>query len=79
MTDDKYLNEINTLLSSIIHNDDLELSFADSAETVEGWDSLAHIHLILGIEKKFDIKFSITDTMGLQNISELIELIKSKV
>lgn len=79
MTDDKYLNEINTLLSSIIHNEDLELSFDDSADTVEGWDSLAHIHLILGIEKKFNIKFSITDTMGLQNISELIELIKSKV
>ena len=57
MTDEMYLNEINSLLSSIIHNDDLDLSFDDSADTVEGWDSLAHIHLILGIEKNLISNF----------------------
>jgi len=29
-----------------------------SVDTVESWDSLAHLNLILAIEERFDISFS---------------------
>ena len=36
--------------------DDEDLTFeADSMEPIQGWDSLAHVQLMLGIEDEFDV------------------------
>jgi acyl carrier protein len=51
-----------------------ELSAAD----VEGWDSLAHIRLILTIEKAFKIKFSTLEISKAGNVGDLVALIKAR-
>ena len=42
------------------------------------WDSLAHLNLLLLIEKKFKIKFSIDEMTSLKKISQIINKIKKK-
>jgi acyl carrier protein len=49
-----------------------------SAKDVDGWDSLTHIRLILTIEKAFKIKFSTSEIGKLQNVGELVALIKAR-
>ena len=48
-----------------------------SAKDVDGWDSLTHIRLILTIEKKFKTKFSTTEIGKLDNVGDLVALIKA--
>ena len=54
-----------------------------SAEDVEGWDSIAHINLIVSIEKQFGIKFAMAEIAGLQekgqNVCGLLRLIEKKL
>jgi len=38
-----------------------------SVDTVESWDSLAHLNLILAIEERFDISFSEDQTVEVLN------------
>jgi acyl carrier protein len=45
---------------------------------VDGWDSLAHIRLLLTIERKFQIKFSAPEVGGLQTVGDLVSLIERK-
>jgi acyl carrier protein len=47
-----------------------------SAENVEGWDSVTHVRLILTVEKSFKIKISVSEIGKLQNVGELVALIK---
>ena len=47
-----------------------------TAKDVDGWDSLTHIRLILTVEKVFGIKFSTSEIGKLENVGDLVELIK---
>jgi acyl carrier protein len=49
-----------------------------SAKDVDGWDSLTHIRLILTIEKAFKVKFSTSEIGKLQNVGDLVALIKAR-
>jgi len=50
-----------------------------SAKDVDGWDSLSHIRLILTVERAFKIKFSTSEIGKLQNVGDLVALIKARV
>jgi acyl carrier protein len=49
-----------------------------SAEDVEGWDSITHVRLILTVERAFKIKISVSEIGKLQNVGELVALIKAR-
>jgi acyl carrier protein len=49
-----------------------------TASQVAGWDSLTHIRLMLSVERKFRVKFTVTEIGELKNVGELIDLIEKK-
>ena len=46
-----------------------------SASEVNEWDSLAHISIVVMVEKKFNIKFHVGTVEACQNIGDFIDLI----
>jgi acyl carrier protein len=48
------------------------------AEDVTGWDSMAHVSLIVSIEEGFEIRFEPEGVTGFSNVGELIALIAGK-
>ena len=44
----------------------------------KNWDSLAHLNLLMSIEKKLKIKFTIDEMTSLKNINQIIKVIKMK-
>ncbi len=61
--------------------DDATLDPSDetTANDIENWDSLAHIDLIVTIEKVFSIRFTTREVMGLKNVGDLKALIAKKI
>ena len=47
------------------------------ADDIEEWDSLAHIRLIISIEKTFDLRFSTDEISNLTNVGLQLLLIRS--
>jgi acyl carrier protein len=60
-------------------NPKLELFDQMTAQDVKGWDSLAHIDLVVAIEKHFKIKLATGDVVDLKNVGELIAVIEKRV
>lgn len=56
-----------------------QLTSSDTPLTVNGWDSLAHMQLILAIENELSVKFTTKEIMTLENLGDLIELVKGKL
>ncbi len=47
-----------------------------TAHDVEGWDSLNHVQILFTLEQELGIQFPINEIQDLNNIGDLVELIK---
>jgi acyl carrier protein len=50
-----------------------------TAFDVKGWDSMAHINIIIGLEKEFAIKLKAGEVVKLKNVGQILELIHNKL
>jgi acyl carrier protein len=41
-------------------------------ESLAGWDSLAHVHLITALEAEFGLEFSIDEALGLTSVAAIL-------
>jgi acyl carrier protein len=67
-----------TEIFEAVFDEEITLTPELSAKDVDGWDSLTHIRLILTIEKRFNIKFSSSEIGKLENVADLVKLIKQR-
>ena len=70
---------LTRILHDVFDDDTIVLRPDLSAADVDGWDSLAHVRLLLTVERKMGIKFNAVEAGKLKNVGELIELIDSKL
>ena len=52
---------------------------AMTAADVDGWDSLAHINLIMMVERIFAVKLTISDVRSMKNVGNFIDLVQQKL
>jgi acyl carrier protein len=71
--------EIGEILYSVFKHRNFEMHDALSAKDVDGWDSLTHMVIITKIEDQFKIKFKLRDLNKLNNMGNLLDLVKSKL
>jgi acyl carrier protein len=75
--------QIYSLLASVFHevfdDETIDVTPQLAAKDVDGWDSLTHIRLILSVEKVFKIKFTNSQIANLENVGELVALIRARV
>ena len=73
------LTKLQPIFRDVFDRDDLVISRDSTADSVEGWDSLAHIYLISSIEQEFHIKFALGELQAMKNVGEMIELMETKL
>jgi len=73
------LEKIQPLFQDILDQNELQISRESSAETIDGWDSLAHINLVSAIELEFDIRFALGELEAMKNVGDMIDLMKTKI
>ena len=75
-------NDMQEVFRTVFGDDQLELSEAMTAADVDGWDSLAHLNLIVAIEKRFGVKFATAEISRLKgegsNVGTMLELLGSE-
>lgn len=55
-----------------------QLSMASTAMTVDGWDSMAHLNLVVALEQEFDIRLTTAEIMRLQCLGDAAEIIQER-
>lgn len=55
-----------------------QLDEDSSPDTVENWDSLKHMSLILALEEEFDITFSDDEIIRILSVKNTLEILKGK-
>ena len=73
------LKRLNEVFRDVFDDDDIVVTPNTTADDIEDWDSLEHISLIVSMEKEFSMKFDIKEVNKLENVGEMIDLIKRKM
>jgi acyl carrier protein len=73
------IKEIQPIFRDVLDLPDLQLTRQSNASNVEGWDSLAHVNLVMAIEKRFKIKIALGELQDLKNVGEMADLIQRKL
>lgn len=50
-----------------------------SPATIENWDSLHHLNLVLGLEGEFGVQFSPEEIAKMQNVESIASLVQNKL
>jgi acyl carrier protein len=69
---------LTQVFRDVFGEDDLVLTPEMTAKDVDGWDSLTHVRLLVTIERKFNIKFTLPEVRELKNVGELADVIRAK-
>jgi acyl carrier protein len=78
MDEPQIYGRLTQIFAEVFDEDSIRVTAELSAKDVEGWDSLTHIRLLLTIEKAFKFKFSTSEIGRLQNVGDLVALIKAR-
>jgi acyl carrier protein len=73
------MNSCTEIFRTVFSDADLTIDALTSASDISDWDSLAQIRLLMAIEQTFEIQFSLDEVEDLQNVGEIVELIRAKV
>jgi acyl carrier protein len=77
MTDEEILARITAIVRDVVGDDSVELNKNTAAQDVPGWDSMAHINIIVALEHEFHMKFRTASLEEAQNTGDLIKLLKN--
>ena len=80
------MNELRSTLQEVFQrvfgDDAIQLRDNMTADDIDGWDSLAHINLIIAVERAFGIKFATAEISRTkepgQNIGSFVRLVEGK-
>lgn len=72
------LTRLNDVFRNVFEDDELTVTRATTAAQVQGWDSVMHITLMMGIEKAFGMRFKSGEVAGLKNVGELVDLVDAR-
>ena len=78
MDEVRIYERVAQIFADVFDEDSITITPELSAKDVDCWDSLTHVRLILTVEKAFKIKFSTSEIGKLQNVGDLVSLIKAR-
>lgn len=73
------LDRLQPIFRDVLDDPKLQITRRDSASTVSGWDSLAHITLVSVIEDEFGVRFALGELNELKDVGDMVDLVDRKL
>lgn len=78
MNETQILEALTQVFRDVFDDDDIVLTATTTAQDIEGWDSQAHVNLIVAAEMRFGIRFRTAELESLHDVGQFARLIESK-
>jgi acyl carrier protein len=56
-----------------------QITMASSPESIEAWDSVQHLNLVLALEQKFNLQLSPQEIEQMKNMGDIARLVEGKL
>ncbi|WP_435169049.1 acyl carrier protein [Falsirhodobacter sp. 1013] len=79
MTEGEIYETLTEVMRDVFDNDDVVISPQTTAQDVQGWDSQAHVMLIIAVEQRLGIRFRASEYDQLHDVGEFVSVIEAKL
>ncbi len=79
MANDHLYRQLDEIFRDVFDDDSITLTPETTAADIDGWDSVAHVDLIVSIETRMKIKFKTYELGNLHNVGQLVGIIEYKL
>jgi acyl carrier protein len=69
------LARVQDIFRAELDDEDLTVGMDTRQADLKGWDSLAHIRLVSGIESEFDFQFNLAEIEQISSVRQFVDLI----
>ncbi|MGH9468908.1 MAG: acyl carrier protein [Terriglobia bacterium] len=70
--------QVRTIVADVLSVSPSAVSPESSPQSLEGWDSVHHLNLVLALEEKFSIQFSPEEMEQMGDVGRIVLLVESK-
>jgi len=77
MTNEEILTKITDVVRDELDEDGIVLTPETKARDVEGWDSLAHVRIVVAVEQEFGVRFDMAEITNLDSVGDLVTLVQT--
>ncbi len=77
MSDAEILARLTAIVREVVDDTSVVLALETTAPEVPGWDSMAHINIIVAVEHEFGMKFKTAWLEDAHSVGDLVGLIKA--
>ncbi len=79
MSREEVFAKLNEVFQDVFDDDTITVTDTTTADDIEEWDSLEHIHLIAAVEQEFGMKFNMGQIVSMKNVGEMADLIIQQI
>jgi acyl carrier protein len=79
MTKAEIMGSLEKLIGEVLEVDEISLTSETTADDVPGWDSVAHVNILVTIEATFGIRFDASEISSLSSVGVLVDMIDAKL
>jgi acyl carrier protein len=79
MTDFALLDRVRAIAADVLQVPAASITPATSPETIESWDSVRQLDLVLALEQAFGVQFEPEEIDQMKNIERIVDLLSPKV
>ena len=72
-------NRIKKVMGDIFNIDVNSINDKSSSDSIENWDSLKHVNLLVALEEEFDVEFDDVDLENLLNFQLIYTAIRERI
>lgn len=70
-------SKIKELVAVIFETKIDNINEESSPDTIENWDSLGHMNLVIALEEEFDLNFDDDQIVGMLKLKDIIAIVKT--
>ena len=74
-----FLTKIQQAFHEAFDVDPLSVSMDTVPDNIPGWDSVGHLALASSLERIFGLSFNVDDLMEMENVREIVRVLRSKL
>ena len=79
MTEQEILQQLSEVFRDVFDDEGITLRPETTADDIDGWDSQAHVTLVVATEMRFGIRFRTAELESLHNVGDFVHLIHNRM
>lgn len=73
------LDRVRTIAADVLEVSASKISPDSSPETIDTWDSVHHLNLVLALEQEFNLQFEPEEIDQMKDVQHILDILGSKV